>query len=65
MGVDVQPKHPGSNPHGCKFGFLLFILKKLVVGVSPTAFLSKNISQEGYERKKMLNGLLQVKKASF
>jgi hypothetical protein len=25
MGVDVQPRHPGSNPHGCEFGFLLFI----------------------------------------
>jgi hypothetical protein len=42
MGVDVQPRHPGSNPHGCEFGFLLFILKKkLAVGVSLTAFLSK------------------------
>jgi hypothetical protein len=25
MGVDIQPRHPGSNPHGCEFGFLLFI----------------------------------------
>jgi hypothetical protein len=25
MGVDVQPRHPGSNPHRCEFGFLLFI----------------------------------------
>jgi hypothetical protein len=41
MGVNVQPRHPGSNPHGCEFGFLLFILKKLAVVVSPTAFLSK------------------------
>jgi hypothetical protein len=41
MGVDVQPRHLGSNPHGCEFGFLLFIKKKLAVGVSPTAFLSK------------------------
>jgi hypothetical protein len=40
MGVDVQPRHPDSNPCGCEFWFLLFI-KKLVVGVSPTAFLSK------------------------
>jgi hypothetical protein len=22
--VDVQPSHPGSSPHGCRFGFLLF-----------------------------------------
>jgi hypothetical protein len=40
MGVDVQPRHPGSNPHRYEFGFLLFI-KKLALGVSPTAFLSK------------------------
>jgi hypothetical protein len=25
MGVDVQPRHLGSNPRGCEFGFLLFI----------------------------------------
>jgi hypothetical protein len=42
MRVDVQPRHPGSNPRECEFGFLLFI-KKLAVGVSPTAFLSKKI----------------------
>jgi hypothetical protein len=40
MGVDVQPRHPGSNPRGCEFGILLFI-KKSRSGVSPTAFLKK------------------------
>jgi hypothetical protein len=48
MGVDVQPRHPGSNPHRCEFGFLLFIKKKLTVGVSPTAFLSKKESEESF-----------------
>ena len=41
-GVDVQPGHPGSSPHGREFGFLSF-KKKLIVGVSPTVFLSKKI----------------------
>jgi hypothetical protein len=36
--VDVQPSHPGSNPHGCRFGFLLL---KNTVGASPTVILSK------------------------
>lgn len=31
----------GSRPHGCRFGFLLF-QKKIAIGASPTAFLSKN-----------------------
>jgi hypothetical protein len=42
MGVDVQPMHPGANPCGCEFGFLIFI-KKLAVGISPTIFLSKKM----------------------
>jgi hypothetical protein len=21
--VDIQPSHPGSSPHGCRFGFVL------------------------------------------
>jgi hypothetical protein len=43
MGVDVQPRQPGSNSHGYEFRFLLFIYFKLAVGVFPTAFLSKKI----------------------
>jgi hypothetical protein len=38
MGVDVQPKHPGSNPHGCEFGFLLFIYFKTRCGGLPHRF---------------------------
>ena len=38
--VDVQPGCPGSSPYGCEFGFLLF-KRKLAVGASPAAFLSK------------------------
>jgi hypothetical protein len=37
MGVDVQPRHPGSNPRGCEFGFLLFI-KKTHYGGLPHRF---------------------------
>jgi hypothetical protein len=37
MGVDVQPRHPGSNPRGCEFGFLLFI-KKTRCGGLPHCF---------------------------
>jgi hypothetical protein len=37
MGVDVQPRHPGSNPRGCEFGFLLFI-KKNRCGALPHRF---------------------------
>jgi hypothetical protein len=37
MGVDVEPRHPGSNPHGCEFGFLLFI-KKTRCGGLPHRF---------------------------
>jgi hypothetical protein len=41
MGVDVQPRHPGSNPRGCEFGFLLFI-KKTHCGGLPHRFPFKN-----------------------
>jgi hypothetical protein len=37
MGVDVQPRHPGSNPRGCEFGFLLF-MKKTHCGGLPHRF---------------------------
>jgi hypothetical protein len=37
MEVDVQPRHPGSNPHECEFGFLLFI-KKTRCGGLPHRF---------------------------
>jgi hypothetical protein len=37
MGVDVQLRHPGSNPRGYEFGFLLFI-KKTRYGGLPHRF---------------------------
>jgi hypothetical protein len=40
--VDVQPSHPGSSPHGRKFGFLL-LKKQIIVGASPTVFFKKKL----------------------
>jgi hypothetical protein len=28
--VEIQPNHPGSSPHGCRFGFLLLQKTKLL-----------------------------------
>jgi hypothetical protein len=41
MGVDVQPRHPGSNPRGCEFGFLLFIKNSLWGSPPPLSFQKK------------------------
>jgi hypothetical protein len=40
--VDVQPSHPGLSHQGRRFWFLLF-QKKIIVGDSPTVFLSKKV----------------------
>jgi hypothetical protein len=43
--VDVQSSHPGSSPHGCRFGFLLFHTQKTTVGGQKTGKQGKlNIS---------------------
>jgi hypothetical protein len=44
MGVDVQPRHPSSNPHICEFGFLLFIKKNSLWGSPPPLSFQKNES---------------------
>jgi hypothetical protein len=45
MGVDVQPSHPSSNPHGCEFGFLLFILKNSLWGSPPPLSFQKKLGE--------------------
>jgi hypothetical protein len=48
MRVDVQPRHPGSNPHECKFGFLLFIKKNLLWGSPPPLSFQKKKEEREY-----------------
>jgi hypothetical protein len=39
----IQPRHPGSNPHGCEFEFLLFIKKNSLWGsLPPLSFQKKS-----------------------
>jgi hypothetical protein len=56
MEVDVQPSHLGSSLHGCRFGFLL--LKKNILGASPTVFLSKKLILHLFKEKNILDGVV-------
>jgi hypothetical protein len=60
MGVDVQPRHPGSNPRGCEFGFLLLIKKNSLWGYPPPLSFQK---KSYYERGK--HGLMNLNNIEF
>jgi hypothetical protein len=42
--ADVQPSHPSSRLHECRFGFLL--LKEIIVGYSPIVLVLKKMMGE-------------------